>query len=77
MDQVISVIGAVLILVAYGASQAGWLKVERRSYSLLNFVGSALLTYVAIIGNQLGFILLEGAWAGISLAALIRGPAAR
>jgi hypothetical protein len=70
--QVVSIAGAVLILVAYGAGQVGWMHVEQPTYSLLNLVGSVALAYVAIVSLQYGFILMEGAWVLISLASLIR-----
>lgn len=69
--QLISVVGAVLILVAYAANQQG--KLDRRdpSYNLLNLVGSALLAWVAIIDRRAGFIALESAWALLSIPALV------
>ena len=74
--QVVSIVGAATILVAYSAGQAGWMRVEQPTYSGLNFVGSVVLFYVAIVNLQYGFILMEGAWAVISLVALLRrsGP---
>lgn len=75
--QILSLAGAALILGAYGANQAGLSGPRDRLYSLANFVGSVLLVWVAVVDGRLGFILLEGAWALISLPHLLapRRPA--
>jgi len=70
--QVVSVVGAMLILLAYGANQLGKLGPERRSYSLLNLVGSATLSVIAIVEHQWGFLLLESVWAVVSFWGLLR-----
>jgi hypothetical protein len=70
--QVVSIIGAVLILSAYFSYQRGWMGREHRLFSTLNLTGSSLLTWVAIIDQRWGFVLLEGAWALLSIPALIR-----
>ena len=72
MEQAISIVGAVIILVAYGANQAGWLDRTRPLYSVLNLVGSVILTIVAYRSAQWGFVLLEGVWAVISVPPLLR-----
>ena len=67
MMQLISVLGALAILAAYAASQFGLVDTTKLSYQVANFVGSAVLTVVAVVAWQPGFLLLEGAWALMSL----------
>jgi hypothetical protein len=79
LEQTFSIIGAVLILAAYAALQANRLDQKGRTFCLMNFFGSGLLTWVAIVDRRAGFILLEGAWALLSLVPLFRrggGPSA-
>ena len=72
MIQVISVLGALAILIAYAANQLRWIGPSNLSYTLLNLVGAGVLTAVAILERQWGFLLLEGVWTLVSLLALIK-----
>jgi hypothetical protein len=77
--QIISVVGAVMILVAYAGNQRGWMGRESAWYNLLNLVGSGLLAWIAIRDRRVGFIFLETAWALLSIPPLLairRGPRA-
>ena len=67
MVQVISVLGALAILGAFAANLFGWIRPSNLWYSVANFLGSAVLTVVAVVDQQLGFLLLEGTWALVSL----------
>ncbi len=62
-----SIIGALAVLGAFAADQFGWVDPGRLSYALANSVGAGILTAVAIVDGQVGFILLQGAWTLISL----------
>lgn len=72
MLQVVSVLGALAILGAYAAYQLGWIDPSRLSYSVANFVGAGILTFVAVVDEQIGFIVLQGAWTLVSLWGIVR-----
>ena len=81
MDQIVQVVGALLILAAFMAAQFGWLGTSSRLYLVLNLVGSVVLTGLAWHERQWGFLLLEAVWAVVSawgLFQVLRGnePAA-
>lgn len=67
VDQVIQILGALLILIAFVFVQVNRLRPSTWFYLWLNFVGSAVLAVDALIGGELGFLLLEGVWAAVSL----------
>lgn len=73
--QLLSAIGAALVLAAYFALQRGWLASADRTYNAMNFIGALLLTWVAVADRRIGFIVLEGAWALLSLPGMLRRTA--
>lgn len=75
--QVISVVGALMVLIAYGLIQAGTWRELDAGYLALNIVGSLLLGIVALEDRRVGFVLLEFAWAGIAMVGVARAVRAR
>ncbi|MEC4888621.1 MAG: hypothetical protein RI101_01045 [Nitrospira sp.] len=75
--QILSVIGALMVLSAYAMIQGGIWRELDAGYLALNIIGSLLLGVVAIADQRVGFILLEFAWAGLGLIGVVRALKAR
>ncbi|MDQ3792567.1 MAG: hypothetical protein M3341_07990 [Actinomycetota bacterium] len=71
MLQAISILGAAAVLAAFAANQFGWIKPSQLSYAAANFVGAAILTAVAVVDRQIGFVLLQGTWTLVSLVGIV------
>ena len=73
VDQVVQLVGALLILIPFAATQFGAMSPQARSYLLLNLAGSLVLAVLAAIDENWGFLLLEAVWALVSAWSLVRG----
>lgn len=72
MDDLLQLIGALLILVPFAAVQLGRSSPASIGYLALNLVGSLLLAVLALADSQWGFLLLETVWALVSAWGLTR-----
>jgi hypothetical protein len=74
MGQAVQIAGALAVLAAFAAAQAGVVDQRSRRYLVPNLVGSAMLAVDAFLNRQWGFLILEGAWAAVSAWSLaVRG----
>jgi hypothetical protein len=69
-DQILSLVGAALLLGAYALQAATTAGAYKKTYLTMNLFGSIALTITAVVNNQIGFIVLEGVWALISIWSL-------
>jgi hypothetical protein len=70
--QIVQLVGAVLILLAFTAIQTGRMRPDRLMPTVLNLVGAIMLAASALSGEQWGFLMLNGAWASIAAWSLLR-----
>jgi len=66
LDQLVQIVGALLILLAFAGAQFGRLDQRSLSYLVLNLIGSVILAVLAGLDDQYGFLLLETVWALVS-----------
>jgi len=72
LGQILQIVGALLVLAAFGLAQFRVLEQRSTAYLLLNLVGAGILAVEAYAKRQWGFLLLEGAWALVSASGLGR-----
>lgn len=77
MYDIIQVAGSLLILAAFVAAMLGRLDQSSYRYLVANALGSTVLTVTAVISVAWGFILLEGAWALVSVYSIVRKAVAQ
>ena len=70
-EQLVQIVGALLILAGFVVGQIGLLRMDSRPYLWLNLTGSLILTVDAWRGRQWGFVLLEAVWAVVSAWGLV------
>lgn len=72
LEQIVSLLGAALILIAYALVQLNRMTATSRVFLLMNLAGSLILAIVAFRVHQLGLTVVEGSWAGISVYGLLK-----
>jgi hypothetical protein len=70
-DQIVQIIGALLILAGFIFTQGNVLAADSYLYLVLNLAGAAILAVLAFQAQRWGFVLLEGVWAAVAFAGLI------
>ena len=76
MNDLLQIIGALLLVGAFAAAQIGWLRPHDLRYLLANLAGGVILLIIAAAAGQPGFVITNGFWTLISLwglAQLARG----
>ena len=69
---VVGVVGAVIVMIAYFGTQAGWLRADDPRCAIANLVGAVLITISLYAAWNLPAFLMEVFWVLISLYGLVR-----
>jgi hypothetical protein len=77
MPLLVQLVGSSIALIAFIATQAGWITATSTLYLALNVVGSGALVTSAVVEGQWGFVILESVWGTVSAFGLYRGHARR
>jgi hypothetical protein len=77
MGQAVQLLGAVLIVGAYLAFQRNRLRLDSVQFLAMNTLGAGILSVVAAVNGDLGFLLLEGVWTWVSARGLRRAIKAK
>ncbi|HET8660043.1 MAG TPA: hypothetical protein VFM55_13720 [Micromonosporaceae bacterium] len=70
LPDLVEIVGALLILAGFAGAQLRRLDPHRLPYLVLNLVGAAVLSVLAAVDRDWGFLLLEGVWTAVSAASL-------
>ena len=73
MELALQFVGALGILVPFAMVQFRRTTAHSWLYLALNLVGSVILTWLALIESQWGFVLLQGVWGLAALVGLVHG----
>lgn len=66
MILILEFIGAIVILVPFALLQSGRTSSHAAFYLWLNLIGSIVLTFVAWVEHQWGFVLIQIVWAVVA-----------
>jgi len=62
MDQLLSLVGAIVLIVSYGALVNGYTTAKDKDYLWCNFIASTLMLVAALMDRVIGFILVNAVW---------------
>lgn len=72
MEQAVQIAGALLVLAGFVLAQLDVLDESAYAYLLPNLAGSVALTVTGVLSGDWGFVFLEGLWALVSVAGIVR-----
>jgi hypothetical protein len=72
VNDLLQIVGALLLVGAFAAAQIGWLRPHDLRYLLANLAGGLILLVIAAAAGQPGFMITNGFWSLISVWGLFQ-----
>jgi hypothetical protein len=73
----LGVIGSLIIIAAYFATQRGWVEASDWRFPLANLIGALLILLSLMVAWNLAAFVMEIFWLAISIYGLVRSATAR
>ena len=73
----LGVIGSLIIIAAYFATQRGWVEASDWRFPLANLIGALLILLSLMVAWNLAAFVMEVFWLAISIYGLVRSATAR
>ena len=70
-NDLIGFLGVAILLIAFFLNIANFFSKDHIAYIGMNFIGAGIACMASVLINYWPFIILEGAWALVSLIALV------
>lgn len=71
----IGTMGVFILLLAFFLNAFSFIKKDSKIYFGLNVAGAGIACYASVLINFMPFVVLEGVWCLVSVAAFIKTPA--
>ena len=64
---IIGLVGVVLMLTGFFLNLFKWVRVDSKTYILLNIIGPGLAAYYAVLVNAIPFVIFESIWTIVAI----------
>ena len=71
-NDLIGTMGVGLMLIAYFLNNTRLMRINGKSYYIINMIGAAFACYASFLINYWPFIILEGTWCLVSVYGLMK-----
>jgi hypothetical protein len=73
---IMGAMGVTLLLIAFFLNLFKYISQEHTLYILMNIVGAGLSCYASVLIHYMPFVILEGTWSLVAVAAFVKKMAA-